>query len=114
MQPVSGQQLGIHVPAAMNTQATSEERCVLCGPCREVITRTVRAMSQLSSEREIEKSGAVGQLAVHLCNICQTVRTCAEGSVKIRYQETTSEDIEDFMFAAIIVTFEVRKPARLL
>jgi hypothetical protein len=41
---VSGQHLGKHVPVAMDTNATIEERCFLCGPCREVITRTVGAM----------------------------------------------------------------------
>jgi hypothetical protein len=44
----SGQELGKHVPAAKNTHATIEELCFLCGPCREVITRTASAMSQLS------------------------------------------------------------------
>jgi hypothetical protein len=37
---VSGKQLGKHVPVAMNVLATIEERCFLCGPFREVITRT--------------------------------------------------------------------------
>jgi hypothetical protein len=38
----------------------------------------------------------------------------AEDIVKIRYQETTSEDTEDFMCAAVIVIFTVCKPVRLL
>jgi hypothetical protein len=42
---VSEQQLGKHVPAATDRNATIEERRFLCGPCREVITRTVGAMS---------------------------------------------------------------------
>jgi hypothetical protein len=42
---VSGQQLGKHAPAAMNTHATIEERYFLRVPCREVITRTVGAIS---------------------------------------------------------------------
>jgi hypothetical protein len=36
-----------------------------------------------------------------LWNICQPVRTLAEDIVKIRYQETTSEDTEEFMCAAV-------------
>jgi hypothetical protein len=52
MQSVPGQLFGKHVPAAKNTHATIEERCSLCGPCREVITRTAGAMSQLRSAWE--------------------------------------------------------------
>jgi hypothetical protein len=36
-----------------------------------------------------------------LWDIRQPVRTLAEGITRIRYQETTSEDIEDFMYAAV-------------
>jgi hypothetical protein len=43
-QPVSGQQLGKHVHATI-------EQCFLCGPCREVITRTVGAMSSATRNR---------------------------------------------------------------
>jgi hypothetical protein len=42
-----------------------------------------------------------------LCDIRQLVRTLAEDIVKIRYQETTSKDIEDFMCAAVTVIFRV-------
>jgi hypothetical protein len=35
--------------------ATIEERCFLCGPWREVITRTVGAMIELCSIREALK-----------------------------------------------------------
>jgi hypothetical protein len=52
---ISEQQLRKHVPAATNTQAAVEERCFLCGPCREIIPRTVGAMSGLSSAREAGK-----------------------------------------------------------
>jgi hypothetical protein len=34
--------------------------------------------------------------------------------VRIRYQETTSEDIEDFMYAAVTVNFRKRKKVRVL
>jgi hypothetical protein len=53
--------------------------------------------------------GAMSQL----WDIRQPVRTLAEDSVKIRYQETTSEDTEDFMCAAVTVIFRVCKPVRL-
>jgi hypothetical protein len=43
----SGQQLGKHVPAATDTNSTIEERCFLCGLCRDVIARTVGAMSSV-------------------------------------------------------------------
>jgi hypothetical protein len=46
---VSGQRFGKHVPAAKNTPATIEllleMRCFLCGPCRDIMTRTAGAMS---------------------------------------------------------------------
>jgi hypothetical protein len=45
------QQLGKHVPTAMNMHATIEllleTECLLCGPCRDVITRTVGAMTSV-------------------------------------------------------------------
>jgi hypothetical protein len=52
------------VPAATNTHARIEERCFLCGPCREVITRTVGAMNSVefstgSCEENSCKSAAV-------------------------------------------------------
>jgi hypothetical protein len=57
---VSEQQLGKHVPAATDTNATIVERYFLIGPCREVITRTVGATnsvdSELSSAREAVKT----------------------------------------------------------
>lgn len=47
---VSGQHLGKHVTAATDTNATIKERCYLCGPCRKVITRTVKARSSVDRE----------------------------------------------------------------
>jgi hypothetical protein len=35
----------------MDKNATIEEQCYICGPCREVITRTVGAMSWQSLTR---------------------------------------------------------------
>jgi hypothetical protein len=45
---VSGQRLGKHVPAAMDTKATLE-RCFLCSAYRDVITKTVGAVSSVVS-----------------------------------------------------------------
>jgi hypothetical protein len=36
---VSGQGLGKYVPAALDTSATIEDLCFLCGPCRDVISK---------------------------------------------------------------------------
>jgi hypothetical protein len=36
---VCGQRLGNHVPGATDTNATIEELCFLCGPCRDVISK---------------------------------------------------------------------------
>jgi hypothetical protein len=44
---VSGQRLCKHVPAAKDTNATMEERCFLCGPCSDVISRAVGTMSSV-------------------------------------------------------------------
>jgi hypothetical protein len=49
-----------------------------------------------------------------LWDIREPVRALAEDIVRIRYQETTSEDVEDIMGAAVTVIFRVCKPARLL
>jgi hypothetical protein len=44
----------------------------------------------------------------------QPVRTLAEKIVRICYQETTSEDLENFMCAEVTVIFRVCKPLGLL
>jgi hypothetical protein len=49
-----------------------------------------------------------------LRDILQPVRTYAEDSVRMRYQEKTSEDIEEVICAAVTVIFKVCKPLRLL
>jgi hypothetical protein len=50
---VSGQRLGKHVPATINTHVTIEllleTGCFLCGPCRDVITRAVEQRVHLSA-----------------------------------------------------------------
>jgi hypothetical protein len=46
---VSVKWLGKHVSAATDTKATIKERRFLCGPCRELITRTTGAMSSVDS-----------------------------------------------------------------
>jgi hypothetical protein len=54
----------------------------LSWPCRDIITGTAGATSEL-------------------WDIRQSVRTLAEDIVKIHYEETTSDYIEDFMCAAV-------------
>jgi hypothetical protein len=49
-----------------------------------------------------------------LWDICQPVRTLAENMVRIRCQETTSEDMGDFMCATAAVVFGGCKTMRLL
>jgi hypothetical protein len=44
-----------------------------------------------------------------LWDIRQPVETLAEDTVRIRYQEMTTEDIEDFMCAAVTVIFSVNQ-----
>jgi hypothetical protein len=48
-----------------------------------------------------------------LWDIRQPVRKLTEDIVRIRLQETTSEDIVDFVSAAVTVIFMVCKPVRL-
>jgi hypothetical protein len=74
---------------------SNEEQCFLRGPCQGVINRTSLKFSQW-------------------WDIHQPVRMLAEDIVRIHYQETTSEGIEDFMFTAVTVIFTVCKPVRLL
>jgi hypothetical protein len=38
-----------------------------------------------------------------LCDICQPVRTLAEGNVTICYQQTTSEDKEDLCASVTVI-----------
>jgi hypothetical protein len=51
---------------------------------------------------------------VQLWDIRQPVRTSAEDIFRICYQETTSEDMEDFICATLTVICRVCKPVRLL
>jgi hypothetical protein len=59
---------------------------MLCDPCQLAIEGTVLELSQLWGVR-------------------QPVRTLAEDIVWIRYQETTGEDIEECICAAVTVIF---------
>jgi hypothetical protein len=53
---VPGQRLGKHILAATDTSWTIEEQCFSCGPCLDVITRTVLAMS-LVVEYSLDSNG---------------------------------------------------------
>jgi hypothetical protein len=59
MQPVSGQQLNKHVPAAASMHARAEEEHFLCGSCYEVMTRSVGAMSQLCRVEEESNTSTI-------------------------------------------------------
>jgi hypothetical protein len=63
----------------------------------------------MATSLEVKTVGAMSLL----WDIRQPVRTLAEDIVRIRYQETTSEDIDDFMCAAVTAIFIMRKPMRL-
>jgi hypothetical protein len=60
----------------------NNERCFLCGPSQRIINGTNLKFSEL-------------------WDIRQLVRTLAEDIVKIRYQETTSEAINDFVCVCV-------------
>jgi hypothetical protein len=50
----SGKWLSNHVPGAMDANATIEERCFLCDPCRDVIRNEQSSVdSEFSSVREV-------------------------------------------------------------
>jgi hypothetical protein len=113
--------LQVHNEQQLNFK--NEEQYFLCGPCRGVISRTSWELGSVqfspSVKRRLgdwcEMSASLGVGAIHqLWNIRYTVRTWAEDIVRIRHQETTSEGIEGFMFAAVTVIFRVCKPVRLL
>jgi hypothetical protein len=46
MKPVSKQRIGKHVSAATNTNATTEVRCLLYGPCRDVLSSPLSLMNR--------------------------------------------------------------------
>jgi hypothetical protein len=56
---VSAKRLSEHVQAATDTKATIEERCFLCGPSRDVISKGQRRVSRSreSSAWEAVKKG---------------------------------------------------------
>jgi hypothetical protein len=84
-----------NMPPRKRLNHNKEKRCFLRDPCQGVINGTSLEFSQLWDSR-------------------QPARTLAEYIYRIRYQETTSEDIEDFMCAAVAVIFRVCKLVRLL
>jgi hypothetical protein len=65
--------------------------CFLFDPGRDVIIRTVSWESTV---------GATSQL----WDIRQPVRSLAEDIVRIRYQETTNEDMKDCMCTAVTMS----------
>jgi hypothetical protein len=52
----SGQRLGEHVAAAADRNATVEELCFICGPCRDIISK-VQVQAGVSSVRQSVKGG---------------------------------------------------------
>jgi hypothetical protein len=73
----------------------NDERCFLHDTFQGVINGTSLEFSQLWDIRQPE-------------------RTLAEDTVRICYQETTSEDVENFVCSAVTLIFRVCKPVRLL
>jgi hypothetical protein len=70
---ISGQRLSKHVPAANDVNTTTEEWCFLRGPCRDVTSRAVGAMSSVVGyspdsndvSTEAEKSPLLRAVAKH-------------------------------------------------
>jgi hypothetical protein len=101
-------------------KTATEVRCFLCGPCRDVITRTVSpvqgrdeswvGVSEQKSGRLLRGSWSNKSVRVY----SPDGKDVNRGHVRIRYQETTNEDIEEFVCAAVTVIFTVCKPVRLL
>jgi hypothetical protein len=50
---VSEQRFGKHVPAAIDTNATTEELCFLRGPCRELISKGQGQLSVVSCQLKV-------------------------------------------------------------
>jgi hypothetical protein len=91
---VSGQQLRKHVPEEANLHATIEERCFLCGPCREIMTRTLESSVEgWVLQGRLRSDGVVFQFIVQSWSVNQPPRRDHRSwrvfIVKIRYQETT-------------------------
>jgi hypothetical protein len=94
---VSAQRLGKHMPVATDTNSTIEERCFLCGPCRD-ISKGQSWLSQFSSIREtVKKRVSFKSAAVKgRCFMWYLERViqwgCYSSCIKIRYQETANGD----------------------
>jgi transcription initiation factor TFIIIB Brf1 subunit/transcription initiation factor TFIIB len=98
---------------------TLRESAVQCSAvkCRQLkslelesVKGKVETWCEMNASQGVRQVGAMSQL----WDIRQPIRTLAENIVRIRYQETTNKDIEDFMCAAITVIFRRCKPMRLL
>jgi hypothetical protein len=70
-------------------ETATEEQCFLCGPCRDVINRTV-SESELV---ELRVDSLSNELVVRQLPAGKNMSMEAEEIVEIRHQATTGEDI---------------------
>jgi hypothetical protein len=74
--------------ARQQLETATKEQCFLCGPCRDVISRTV-------SESQFRVDSWSNALVVRQTPAGKNVSTEAEDIVGIRHQATTGEDMAD-------------------
>jgi hypothetical protein len=78
------------------------------------VSDDIRTVPIVSIKR-VSSVSVVTVSSVNTTVVCSVAgKDVAQNVVRIRYQETTSEDIEGFMCAAVTVVFRVCKPVRLL
>jgi hypothetical protein len=70
-------------------ETATEERCFLCGPCRDVISRT-------GSESQLRVESGSNELVVRQSPAGKNVSTEADDIVENRHQATTDEDTVGF------------------
>jgi hypothetical protein len=61
---VSGQRVGKHFPAATDTKATIEERCFLCGSCRDVLSEGQGQFSQFCMRESVKRGLEPGDIGI--------------------------------------------------
>jgi hypothetical protein len=110
-----------------NNGTTTEERYFRCGPCRDILSRTVlelvrgetwvESVSQWRVHWWFSQSTVVVQslLAVTVTStvIVREPRGRGTSAVGSRYQATANENWEDFMYAVVRVIFGVCNSLRL-
>jgi hypothetical protein len=86
------------MPERQKWETATEEQCFLCGPCRNVISRT-------TSESQLRVDSWSNELVVRQSSASKNVSKEAEDIVGIRHQATTGKDIANWISNAVRVSY---------